>query len=122
MQEHPELLADVMKAMEMRLDHARVVSMMRREKALPLIKDYLLNVQKANLLEVRYDICGWRWMHSMMGLLGNHTLSSTCKPYISKGTPAGTEKELPAWRLCYSCTCSSKYPGLAVPKCLTASV
>eukprot|EP00775_Hariotina_reticulata_P002627 gene2627-2928_t len=41
-----------LQAMEMRLDHARVVSMMRREGALPLIKDYLLNVQKANLLEV----------------------------------------------------------------------
>jgi hypothetical protein len=52
-QEHPELLADVMKAMEMRLDHARVVDMFRKEKSLPLIKEYLLNVQKTNILEVR---------------------------------------------------------------------
>lgn len=51
-QEHPELLSDVMKAMEMRLDHARVVDMFRKEKSLPLIKDYLLNVQKTNILEV----------------------------------------------------------------------
>jgi clathrin heavy chain len=51
-QEHPELLADVMKAMEVRLDHARVVLMFRKEGALPLIKDYLLNVQKTNILEV----------------------------------------------------------------------
>lgn len=52
-QEHPELLADVMKAMEVRLDHARVVLMFRKEGALPLIKDYLMNVQKTNILEVR---------------------------------------------------------------------
>ncbi|KAF6255267.1 clathrin heavy chain [Scenedesmus sp. NREL 46B-D3] len=52
LQEHPELLADVMKAMEVRLDHARVVVMFRREAALPLIKDYLLNVQKTNIMEV----------------------------------------------------------------------
>jgi clathrin heavy chain len=54
LQEHPELLADVMKAMEVRLDHARVVLMFRKESALPLIKDYLLNVQKTNILEVRH--------------------------------------------------------------------
>eukprot|EP00878_Enallax_costatus_P009783 GHUV01010216.1.p1 GENE.GHUV01010216.1~~GHUV01010216.1.p1 ORF type:complete len:693 (+),score=274.84 GHUV01010216.1:1211-3289(+) len=52
LQEHPELLADVMKAMETRLDHARVVGMFRKEGHLPLIKDYLLNVQKVNILEV----------------------------------------------------------------------
>lgn len=52
LQEHPELLSDVMKAMEMRLDHARVVDMFRKERSLPLIKDYLLNVQKTNILEV----------------------------------------------------------------------
>lgn len=52
LQEHPELLSDVMKAMEMRLDHARVVNIFRKEKSLPLIKDYLLNVQKTNILEV----------------------------------------------------------------------
>lgn len=36
----------------MRLDHARVVHMFRSEGHLPLIKDYLLNVQKTNILEV----------------------------------------------------------------------
>lgn len=64
LQEHPELLADVMKAMEMRLDHARVVHMFRKEGHLPLIKDYLLNVQKTNILEVRGVLQGlagsWR--------------------------------------------------------------
>jgi hypothetical protein len=45
-----------MKAMEVRLDHARVVLMFRKEGALPLIKDYLLNVQKTNILEVRRDV------------------------------------------------------------------
>lgn len=40
----------------MRLDHARVVDMFRKERSLPLIKDYLLNVQKTNILEVGGDI------------------------------------------------------------------
>jgi len=52
LKEHPDLLADLMKVCEMRLDHARVVDMFRKEHALPLIKDYLLNVQKTNILEV----------------------------------------------------------------------
>jgi hypothetical protein len=47
-----------MKAMEMRLDHARVVDMFRKEKSLPLIKDYLLNVQKTNILEVGMSCAG----------------------------------------------------------------
>lgn len=47
------MLADVLKAMEMRLDHARVVSMFRREGNLALIKDYLGSVQKTNIAEVR---------------------------------------------------------------------
>jgi hypothetical protein len=43
-----------------RLDHARVVAMFRTEKALPLIKDYLGNVQKTNIAEVRcrtHSVC-----------------------------------------------------------------
>jgi clathrin heavy chain len=47
-----------MKVCEMRLDHARVVDMFRKEGALYLIKDYLLNVQKTNILEVNEAING----------------------------------------------------------------
>lgn len=45
---------------QVRLDHARVVAMFRTEKALPLIKDYLGNVQKTNIAEVRcrtHSVC-----------------------------------------------------------------
>lgn len=52
LQEHPELLPDLLKVLEARLDHARVVDMFRRPGYLPLIKDYLHSVQKTNILEV----------------------------------------------------------------------
>ena len=41
-----------------RVDHSRVVDMMRQSGNLPLIKDYLLGVQKNNLTEVK---AGWWW-------------------------------------------------------------
>ncbi|GAX80055.1 hypothetical protein CEUSTIGMA_g7494.t1 [Chlamydomonas eustigma] len=50
--EHPELLVDLLNVLQSRLDHARVVDMFRRSGHLPLIKDYLLAVQKSNVLEV----------------------------------------------------------------------
>lgn len=37
---------------EARVDHSRVVDIMRRAGQLPLVKDYLLSVQKNNLLAV----------------------------------------------------------------------
>ena len=50
--EHPELLSDLLKVVEARLDAARVVSMFRRDGRLHLLRDYLGNVQKGNLADV----------------------------------------------------------------------
>ena len=52
LEEKPELLVDLLNVLQSRLDHARVVDMFRRSGHLPLIKDYLLAVQKTNILEV----------------------------------------------------------------------
>ena len=46
---------DLLNVLQSRLDHARVVDMFRRSGHLPLIKDYLLAVQKTNILEVWGD-------------------------------------------------------------------
>ncbi|GLI67875.1 hypothetical protein VaNZ11_012164 [Volvox africanus] len=56
--EHPDLLCDLLGVLQSRLDHGRVVDMMRRANQLPLIKDYLLGVQKANHAEVNEAING----------------------------------------------------------------
>lgn len=56
--QHPELLVDLLNVLSPRLDHARVVDMMRRAKQLPLVKDYLLAVQKNNLTEVNEALNG----------------------------------------------------------------
>ena len=53
LEEHPELLLDLMKVLELRVDHTRVVDIFRKRGHLPLIKDYLINVQKVNIAEVR---------------------------------------------------------------------
>lgn len=50
--EHPDLLADLMRALELRLDAARTVDMFRKEGKLPLIREYLANVQGGNLADV----------------------------------------------------------------------
>ncbi|KAI8476142.1 MAG: vesicle coat protein clathrin, heavy chain [Monoraphidium minutum] len=52
LEEHPELLPDLMKVMELRLDAARTVDMFRKEGRLPMIRDYLGNVQSGNLADV----------------------------------------------------------------------
>ena len=52
LEEHPELLVDLLNVLQSRLDHARVVEMFRRTGHLPLVKDYLIAVQKTNILEV----------------------------------------------------------------------
>ncbi|PSC73488.1 clathrin heavy chain [Micractinium conductrix] len=49
LEEHPDLLNDLLKVVESRVDHSRVVDIMRRAQQLPLVKDYLLAVQKNNL-------------------------------------------------------------------------
>ena len=51
-EEHPELLEDLLKVLEIRIDHTRVVEMLRRRQLLPLIKEYLLSTQPANLVAV----------------------------------------------------------------------
>lgn len=52
LEEHPDLLLDLMKVLELRVDHTRVVDIFRKRGHLPLIKDYLLSVQKVNIAEV----------------------------------------------------------------------
>jgi hypothetical protein len=52
LEEHPDLLVDLLKVVEARVDHSRVVDIMRRAGQLPLVKDYLASVQKNNLLAV----------------------------------------------------------------------
>lgn len=50
--EHPDLINDLLRVLEARIDHSRVVDILRRADHLPLIKDYLTSVQKNNLLAV----------------------------------------------------------------------
>mmetsp|Transcript_40808 Transcript_40808/g.97020 ORF Transcript_40808/g.97020 Transcript_40808/m.97020 type:complete len:1701 (-) Transcript_40808:29-5131(-) len=52
LEEHPDLLCDLLRVLEARIDHSRVVGIMRRAGHLPLVKEYLLSVQKNNLTEV----------------------------------------------------------------------
>lgn len=52
LEEHPDLLTDLLKVVEGRLDHGRVVEIVRRAHQLPLVKSYLLSVQKNNLQAV----------------------------------------------------------------------
>jgi len=59
LEEHPQLLNDLLQALTARLDHARVVADMRRAGHLPMVKAYLQHVQKANLAAVNealYDL------------------------------------------------------------------
>ena len=41
-----------MQVLEARIDHSRVVSILRKADHLPLVKDYLIAVQKGNLAAV----------------------------------------------------------------------
>ncbi|KAK9810517.1 hypothetical protein WJX72_012055 [[Myrmecia] bisecta] len=52
LEEHPDLLNDLLKVLEARVDHSRVVDILRKADHLPLVKDYLLTVQKTNLSAV----------------------------------------------------------------------
>lgn len=49
---HPELINDLLKVLEARIDHARVIDLMRRRGQLPLVKEYLVAVQKLNLTAI----------------------------------------------------------------------
>ncbi len=42
----------MMQVLEARIDHSRVVSILRKADHLPLVKDYLIAVQKGNLAAV----------------------------------------------------------------------
>ena len=58
--EHPDLLVDLLEVLKPRLDHARVVDVMRRAGQLPLIRAYLESVQPSNLVAVNdaiHDLC-----------------------------------------------------------------
>lgn len=47
------LYSDILlQVLEARIDHSRVVSILRKADHLPLVKDYLIAVQKANLAAV----------------------------------------------------------------------
>jgi len=52
LEEHPLLLEDLLLDMVQQLDHNRVVLMIRRASHLPLIKKYLLHVQRENISSV----------------------------------------------------------------------
>lgn len=45
---HPDLVNDLLRVLEPRIDNGRVVDLLRKRGQLPLIKDYLLSVQKVN--------------------------------------------------------------------------
>ena len=49
---HPDLVTDLLKVLEGRIDHSRVVQLVRKGGHLGLAKDYLLSVQKNNLASV----------------------------------------------------------------------
>jgi hypothetical protein len=49
-----------MRALEIRLDAARTVDMFRKEGKLPLIREYLVNVQGGNLADVNEALNGAR--------------------------------------------------------------
>lgn len=52
LEQHPDLLVDLLKVIEARVDHSRVVDILRRADALPLVREYLLSVQKNDLQAV----------------------------------------------------------------------
>jgi len=54
--ENPSLLNDLLNVMTPRVDHSRVVEIMRRAGHLPLVRPYLNNVQPANLQPVNEAI------------------------------------------------------------------
>lgn len=56
LEEHPDLLNDLLKVLEARIDHGRVVELLRKADNLPLIKEYLLSVQKNNLSPINEAI------------------------------------------------------------------
>eukprot|EP00475_Leptophrys_vorax_P034731 TRINITY_DN56473_c0_g1_i1.p1 TRINITY_DN56473_c0_g1~~TRINITY_DN56473_c0_g1_i1.p1 ORF type:complete len:919 (-),score=143.56 TRINITY_DN56473_c0_g1_i1:348-3104(-) len=52
LQEHPDLINDLLTVLAPRVDHTRVVDLMRKSGNLPLVKPYLVTVQSANVAAV----------------------------------------------------------------------
>jgi clathrin heavy chain len=52
LEEHPLMLCDLLAVLSSRIDHTRVVDVMRKREHLPLVKPYLLSVQQSNLVAV----------------------------------------------------------------------
>lgn len=52
LEEHPSQLVDLLTVLTPRVDHTRVVDLMRKAGHLPLVKSYLTSVQSANLTAV----------------------------------------------------------------------
>merc|ERR1712048_612404 len=52
LEEHPLLLCDLLAVLSSRIDHTRVVDVVRKREHLPLVKPYLLSVQQSNLVAV----------------------------------------------------------------------
>mmetsp|Transcript_85130 Transcript_85130/g.127573 ORF Transcript_85130/g.127573 Transcript_85130/m.127573 type:complete len:1700 (+) Transcript_85130:39-5138(+) len=56
LEEHPTMANDLLSALVSRVDHTRVINLVRKLGHLPLIKPYLLSVQKENLTAVNSAI------------------------------------------------------------------
>jgi len=50
--EHPMLLNDLLSVLSSRIDHTRVVDLMKKLGHIPLVKPYLLSIQQSNLVAV----------------------------------------------------------------------
>jgi len=56
LEEHPKLLNDLLSVLVTRVDHTRVINLVRKLGHLPLIKPYLLSIQKENISAVNNAI------------------------------------------------------------------
>ncbi|CAH1449037.1 unnamed protein product [Lactuca virosa] len=52
LQEHPDLINDVLNVLALRVDHTRVVDIMRKARYLPLVNPYMVAVQSNNVSAV----------------------------------------------------------------------
>ncbi|GBG88217.1 hypothetical protein CBR_g46784 [Chara braunii] len=52
LEEHPDLLNDLLNVLKRRIDHSRVVDILRKANSLPLIKPYLIAVQSDDVIAV----------------------------------------------------------------------
>uniref|UniRef100_A0A2P2MW85 Clathrin heavy chain n=1 Tax=Rhizophora mucronata TaxID=61149 RepID=A0A2P2MW85_RHIMU len=52
LQEHPDIINDLLNVLALRVDHSRVVDIMRKAGHLPLVKPYMVAVQSSNVAAV----------------------------------------------------------------------